>query len=675
MVFLVALVPRVVYPVSRPPQWYTRSVMFWDALLTGDLGGTYQQYHPGVTTMWVAGLGLRIYAAAHGWSTEELLYPPSLPSGLKPDATWAGVAALGVVISLCICLASWLTARLAGLRVGLVGGLLLALDPYLLTHSKALHLDAMVAILMLVSALLLVGYAETRKRTYLALSGVFAGLALLTKSPAAFLLPFAGVVIMYRNLSSQQASAAWIDREAWATRARRVVRDTVVWLLVVCGVFLLLWPAMWVTPVDILSKMTQNTARHAETVHHNPSFFAGQVVAGDVGPLFYPAVVAWKTTLVTLPALCASVPLLLWRTRRGKRERLAWLLLFFACGFAGAMTLAAKKEMRYLLPMFPALSVLAGWSLVRGARAIGQRVSSGKRGQVPAIIVTIALAVQAIATLRHHPYYGTHHNLLLGGSRVAQRMLTLGSQAEGLDQAARFLNGYPGADRMAVGAQDENDRTYFQRIFIGETRPTDDPHLDYWVFAVNPTQRENGIEDWGSIWEANRQAEPMWSVSFNSVPYVWIYRTYPHDPALFPIAHRTDIQFGTHIQLVGYEASANELATGDILTMTLLYQSDGRVVEDGHVFVHLADAAGQLAAQHDGVPVNGRRPTWTWRDAEMVQDQHGIIIVSDLPPGTYSVSTGMYDFATGIRLPAVTAAGERLPGDSVPVGLIKLTGG
>ena len=425
--------------------------MFWDALFSGDLRGTYQQYHPGVTTMWIAGLGLRIYATAHGWSTDELLYLPRLPSGLKPDPTWAGVAALGVAISLCICLVSWLIARLVGTRSGLASGFLLALDPFLLTHSKALHLDAILAILMLVSALLLVSYTETKMRTHLTLSGVFAGLALLTKSPAGFLAPFAAVVILYRNLSSREASASWLDREAWTTLARGVFRDLVVWLLVGGGVFVLLWPAMWVTPTDILSNMAQNTARHAETAHYNPSFFAGQVVAGDVGPLFYPVTVAWKTTLVTLPALCASVALLFRRAKQRKWDRFVWWVLLYACGFAGAMTLATKKEMRYLLPIFPALSVLAGWGLVHGAKVIGRRFSSGNGGWVSAIIITTALAVQAIATLRHHPYYGTHHNLLLGGSRVAQHILTLGGEAEGLDQAARFLNTYPGAAHMIAG--------------------------------------------------------------------------------------------------------------------------------------------------------------------------------------------------------------------------------
>jgi hypothetical protein len=60
IVFFLALLPRLIYPVSQYMIWYERSVRFWDALLAGNFAATYQQYHPGVTTMWVAGLGLQV---------------------------------------------------------------------------------------------------------------------------------------------------------------------------------------------------------------------------------------------------------------------------------------------------------------------------------------------------------------------------------------------------------------------------------------------------------------------------------------------------------------------------------------------------------------------------------------------------------------------------------------
>jgi hypothetical protein len=664
VVFLLALLPRVIYPVSRPLEWYERSVRFWDALLAGDLGGTYQRYHPGVTTMWVAGLGLRIYAAAHGWSGDELLEPPQSSLDFRPYPVEAGVAALSLVISLCICLAYVLLARLLGWRVGFVGGCLLALDPFYLEQSKVLHVDALLATLMLVSALFLAGYLQRKRWLHLALSGAFAGLAFLTKSPSGFLIPCVVLSAAYRHLAENSIYGSPKMR-AWASRVGKIARDLVVWGLAAACIFVLLWPAMWVTPGEVLFKMAQRIEFHIETVHRNPNFFAGQVVYDDPGPLFYLATIAWKTTLVTLPALLASVFFLIRRAKHWRDNESVWWVLLYACGFTGAMMVAARKELRYLIPTFPALDVLAAWGLVQMADAVGRPNRLWKRTWVPATIVVAALAVQALAVLRHHPYYGTHHNLLLGGSRVAQHILPLGDQGEGADLAAHFLNGYPGAERRMAGVHRRLEELS-ERIFVGRSDGIELPEAEYYVFAINSIQRQNRIEYWGEAWEACQDKEPLWSISFDGVPYVWIYPAYPSNPELFAIDHRLDLQqLGDHIQLLGYRLSSSDISAGDALTVLLFWQSDGRVTENYHVFVHLQSAAGQMVAQHDGVPMQGKRPTWDWRDREVFQDEHVLVTDASLPSGLYTLSVGMYDHLTEVRLPVVGPGGEQLPHDRI----------
>lgn len=56
--FLLAFVPRALYPVSRSLQWYFRSSEFIQAILQGDWAGTLLAEHPGVTVMWLAGAAL-----------------------------------------------------------------------------------------------------------------------------------------------------------------------------------------------------------------------------------------------------------------------------------------------------------------------------------------------------------------------------------------------------------------------------------------------------------------------------------------------------------------------------------------------------------------------------------------------------------------------------------------
>jgi hypothetical protein len=202
--------------------------------------------------------------------------------------------------------------------------------------------------------------------------------------------------------------------------------------------------------------------------------------------------------------------------------------------------------------------------------------------------------------------------------------------------------------------------------------PIDHPDVDYWVFAINSNQRGLNIDRWMEIWEACQQTEPLWSISFDDVPYVWIYRAYPHDPEAFDIERQLDVQLGNQIRLLGYRLKPGNPATGDNLTVTLFWQSDGRLTSDYHVFVHLLDPGGQLIAQHDGVPVDGERPAWSWRDGEVIQDEHVVITDARLPTGAYALSVGMYDFTTEARLPAVNPNGERLPEDRIPLQAIKV---
>jgi hypothetical protein len=288
------------------------------------------------------------------------------------------------------------------------------------------------------------------------------------------------------------------------------------------------------------------------------------------------------------------------------------------------------------------------------------------------MIIAIALVIQTGTVLRHHPYYDVHHNLLLGGLPVAQHILPLGDQGEGLDLAARFLNGYPGAERRTAGLQKRFVES-FQRDFLGRTRRIGESDVDYWVFAVNANQRRLNADQWENVWEASQRTEPLWSVSFDGVPYAWIYPAYPHDPAVLAIDRRLDVRLGDHISLLGYQLSATQLSAGDTLTVTLFWQSDGRLVEDYRVFVHLLGPDRQIAAQHDGIPVQGERPTWDWRDREVFADEHVLVIDQGLPSGTYALSVGMYDHLTQARLPAASSDGGQLPDDRVVLLDVQVT--
>ncbi len=103
------------------------------------------------------------------------------------------------------------------------------------------------------------------------------------------------------------------------------------------------------------------------------------------------------------------------------------------------------------------------------------------------------------------------------------------------------------------------------------------------------------------------------------------------------------------------------------LGLTFVWQALAPIETNYSVFVHLVDEAGNTVAQSDGWPDCGRAPTASWgRDedgnfqtdpAAFVYDPHRLMMSTDqavdgLPEGIYTVRAGLYDPATGQRLPA-----------------------
>jgi len=672
LVFMLAFLPRAITPVSWPMQWYERAIRFGDAVLARDWAGTFQRYHPGVTTTWLSGIGLKVFASLQGLSSNQLLGVEPTQPGIISAAIVAGIVPLALIVALCITLCYVLLRRLTDSRVPFVAAFLLALDPFYVTYSQVLHVDALLATFMLVSALFLLSYLNRGKTVDLILSGVFGGLALLSKSQALFLIPYTGLATgVYRLPVPGCYEGGDPEWRRWAGWLWGVGQTVVVWALVAAMVFVVLWPAMWVQPLDILNRMGQRIVFHVETPHRNPVFFNGRVTFDDAGPLFYLAVIGWKTTLVTLLMTCMGVLLAMVQLRQGKRNTVMWLLLAYAIFFTAQMCLAARKELAYLLPAFPALDAVAAFGVVWTARAVAGIRSWRRLRWLPSMVIGALLALQAGLVLPRHPYYGTLHNRLLGGSRVAQHILPLQDQGEGLDLAGQYLNTLPHAQRASAGLH-RRGAAMFRRNFIGLTTSVDDPRVDYRVYFVNQVMRELDIETWGALWEVDRQTELLWTVAFGGVTYVWTYGAPPKEVAPGGPAWEVNYRLGEHIWLERVRLSAETLSPGETLTVVLYWRSDGMVMRDYRVFCHVMAEDKGVVAQRDGVPVAGVRPTSTWRADEWVEDSYEVVLGADLSPGEYELSVGMYDADSMERVPVYAVNGRRVPDDRIRLGRVTI---
>ncbi len=111
------------------------------------------------------------------------------------------------------------------------------------------------------------------------------------------------------------------------------------------------------------------------------------------------------------------------------------------------------------------------------------------------------------------------------------------------------------------------------------------------------------------------------------------------------------------VRLNGY-GFTRETGPGRELLVALEWQSLRPVDRDFQVFVHLLNEQGEKLAQRDGQPVLWLRPTSTWQPGERIVDRYGLLLPQDLPPGEYRIAVGLYDAASGQRLPVSAGPGD-----------------
>ena len=668
IIFLVAFLPRILHPVSQTPVWGDRAFHFSHAVLEQSWEETYTRYHPGVTLMWLSGTTLQIFSQQHGNLTgAQLLGDDFTRPGILSNSVQAAVLPLAAVIALCIGFMYRLLSRLVDKRIALTAVCLLALNPFHIAYSQVVHVDGLLSMFMLFSALFLLNYAFSGRRSDWVWSGIFAGLSFLTKTPSLFLIPYAGLILGLTKMG--------FFRGKWEKRPKQLLLSffqiiplLLVWTTIAAAIFFILWPAMWVKAGDVLTVMVQRIVFHTSNTHRNPVFFNGISSHEDPGSPFYLATLAWKTTLITLPAILFGFlfGFLRFRSRNG---RILWVFLLYALFFIMQMSIGKFKQIAYILPAVPPLDIAAAFGLVWVARGIGRWRPQWSWLPIP--LLATVLVIQAGITLNYYPYFGTHYNTLMGGIQTAQHMLPLQEQGEGLDVAGKFLSSLPhGQGTTAV--LHPRSAPVFRREFTGFTSTQLLSWATYRVYYVNQLMRGLGDEEWHDMWQADQKNEPLWTFSVNGVPYVWVYGRPPEKPAASGPEQKMNYRLGEHITLKLARLSNTTVAPGDLLTVVLIWGTDAAINESYTVFTHLLTSDQTLAAQQDNIPLYGVRPTTTWLVDEDMEDVYRLKLDNNLPPGEYELSVGMYHTETIERLPVYDESDTLVPEARVKLGVIRV---
>jgi 4-amino-4-deoxy-L-arabinose transferase-like glycosyltransferase len=524
------------------PLWLMRSANFYQALWNKDWKNTYQAEHPGVTITWAGTAGFLFKFPGYVKLVDEQFKKANIfqeflssKSRTALELLVAGRAftALGVILALL--LAFPLMVRLAGWGPAFLASFLIALDPYFIALSRLLHLDGLVTALMLLSLLAFLCYLDKgRRKRDLLLSGVAAGLSWLTKSPAFFLIPFFGLLMLIElfktwkgiGIAELRQHTAWL-RNIWA-----VSRPWLVWLAIGVIVFVLLWPAMWVDPLGTIRNVFGGATDYALEGSDKATFFAGQVIdAGQSVWYFYPVSLLWRITLPVLIGVLIGVTACIFPKKfglSGDHRRMAWVMGLFALLFIVFITLSKKVADRYQIPVQPALCILAalGWYVLmeRLVAWLGRRFPGAPASLFMPFLGGVIVFVQLLGVLQTAPYYMNYYNPLLGGDRAAPGVMMIG-RGEGLDLAARYLNSLPDARRLHVYAWYATGP--FSYFFNGKTwsiesnTSLDDIlKADYIVLYIHQWQRQTPSKEVLDFFAAQT---PVYVARIGNLDYAQVY--------------------------------------------------------------------------------------------------------------------------------------------------------
>ncbi len=717
VVFLLILIPRVAslttFLTADEDDQLRFAQQFLSAIVRRDWAGALVLGYPGVPTMTLGGFGLWFQYKLEGISWQSFLSrapspspsPTNLPHQIflplvmntraSLETYLAAVTLeplrfilaarlpLAMAATLTLFIAWLLLRRLLSPRLALLAIILIAFDPFLLANSRVIHVDAPLAYFMLVSFLAFLVYLKRGHWGWLTLSGVFGGLAILSKTPGVMLAPIllvgGGLYAYFVRKTGQNTQYSF----------RRFAIAIALWGAIVAAAFFAFWPSMWANPVFALSRIAQNIISVSGAPHPSSGEFWGRIVT-DRSPLYY--LVAFPFHLTPLASIGLAMGLFSvfigWRALRQQRRNfntdhlpLVLASLAFIVIFTIAISVISKRITRYMLPAFPIFNLIAAIGLGSVVAWIGKRWAYW--------VLALAIAFQSVVVLTYHPYYFNYFNPLLGGGNNAARYVVIG-WGEGLNRAADYLNQKPNAPETTVAAWYS---WQFAPYFDGETvdLASNEPAYgsDYTVFYLNQIQRGFPSKELLGYF-ADRQPEKI--ITLNNVDYAWIYpgpiigQTLPAD-----LSDPLNLPFNDAVTLLGFDKAGEQVsrcAGGQrrafspahlptcppAHSVTLYWQVNAPLPADLNVSIRVVDDEGVVWGQVDRLPIGGLVRSDDWQPGDVIRDEYLLPLDPAAPPGSYTFDILMYNFNTGEIFGQANGVGSlTLAPSSAPVDAETLT--
>jgi len=500
---------------------------------------------------------------------------------------------------------------------GILAAFVIALSPFLVYYSQVARMFSLCAASSLLATYCLLKAIDTDRRNLYVGFVLGATAALYTFYYTAFVL---AAVFVYALL----------------TRPRRLRA-----LLVSASAIAVLYTPWLVYAVPSMLERVGSRTGFALGIAHvlrcpSGSSALGRSLADGIFGLVFAYGTGWIAVYIILSLLIVAF-FLVWRRRESIRC-LTLPLLAIALTLV-AVSVGAKAHMfaaRYLIPASPFLALLVAWALGvcwRRSRWLG-------------MLGLFILVASAYPTLTHYVYEKSYE---VSGP--------FDPQAD-----YRYLQ-----DRTSP-----DDVIFFNVLSLAghyeRFRTPDDPTWSYalrWDPVVEPL--ELALAD--RVRPAASQHRRLWFVLYKGTEAANLELKEWLDLNLFPAfgQWREDTLYEQYLsptaQVVQLEprltfdkrilldavAFTPQAQADDRVTVRLTWTATENVTQSYKVFVHLYTLDGRLVTQHDSLPVNELRPTWSWHPGEQIIDNHGLWLPADVSEPLRLV-VGLYDPDRDTRL-------------------------
>ncbi len=261
--------------------------------------------------------------------------------------------------------------RLLDQRLALVAVLMLAFDPFIMAHSRLIHVDAPLSYFMFAAFVTFIVYLNQDGqdgRWWLLASGVLGALGVLSKTPGIIL----GSILVISGLFY-----TWLADSGHSRRLllKRLLVALGVWGIVAAVAFFAFWPSMWVRPIFALQHIIENVLSVGRFDSHPTSGIFWGVTRGDRNPFYYLITIPFHLTPLSLGGLLVGLGMIVVGFIQRKRniqsiasKYLPFLLslLAYSILFVVPVSYVAGRGDRYILPVSLGLDVIAALGLWGG---------------------------------------------------------------------------------------------------------------------------------------------------------------------------------------------------------------------------------------------------------------------------------------------------------------------